>query len=172
MAHFDRLADRADEDYIFQVGTLSGNPVAAVAGLATLEILKRPGTYEQVFATGRELMAALDGLLKKAGIPAQVIGEPPLFDVIFTDQPVRDYRDTLKGDKAMATRFNQVLRAQRHHEGREQVLCEPGPHPRRHRPHDRGLDRGGCGSRQGARLSRIQCGLSVRRGKWSARYAP
>src|SRR5258707_5211201 len=46
MAHFDRLA-MADEDYLFQVGTLSGNPVAAVAGLATLEGLKRLGAYEQ-----------------------------------------------------------------------------------------------------------------------------
>ena len=43
MAHFDRLA-MADEDFLFQVGTLSGNPVAAVAGLTTLDILKRPGT--------------------------------------------------------------------------------------------------------------------------------
>ena len=110
MAHFDKLAV-ADEDFLFQVGTLSGNPVASVAGLATLEVLKRPGTYEQVFKTGRTLMAALDDLLKKAGIKARVIGEPPLFDVVFTDQPVRDYRDTLKGDKAIATRFNQLLRA-------------------------------------------------------------
>jgi glutamate-1-semialdehyde 2,1-aminomutase len=110
MKHFDRLA-MTDEDFIFQVGTLSGNPVAAVAGLATLDILRRPGAYEQVFATGRELMKALDDLLKKAGIPAQVIGEPPLFDVVFTDQPIKDYRDTLKGDKAIATRFNQLLRA-------------------------------------------------------------
>ena len=110
MKHFDRLA-MTDEDFIFQVGTLSGNPVAAVAGLATLEILKRPGAYEGVFATGRELMKTLDDLLKKAGIAAQVIGEPPLFDVVFTDQPIKDYRDTLKGDKAIATRFNQLLRA-------------------------------------------------------------
>src|SRR5690349_78374 len=110
IAHFDKLAV-ADEDFLFQVGTLSGNPVASVAGLATLEVLKRPGAYEQVFKTGRTLMAALDDLLKKAGIKAQVIGEPPLFDVVFTNQPVRDYRDTLKGDKAIATRFNQLLRA-------------------------------------------------------------
>ncbi len=109
MAHFDRLA-MADEDFLFQVGTLSGNPVASIAGLATLEVLKRPGAYEQVFATGRELMAALDGLMKKAGIKAQVIGEPPLFDVLFTDHPAKDYRDTLKGDKAIAARFNKALR--------------------------------------------------------------
>ena len=110
MRHFDRLAVE-DEDFLFQVGTLSGNPVAAVAGLATLDVLKRPGTYEGVFATGRELMAALDRLLKQAGLPAQVIGEPPLFDVVFTDHPIRDYRDTLRGDKAMLGRFNQALRA-------------------------------------------------------------
>ena len=109
MKHFDKAAV-ADEDFLFQVGTLSGNPVAAVAGLATLEVLKRPGTYEKVFATGRELMAALSGLLKEAGIAAQVVGEPPLFDVVFTDQPIKDYRDTLKGDKAMMAQFNKLLR--------------------------------------------------------------
>jgi glutamate-1-semialdehyde 2,1-aminomutase len=109
MAHFDRLA-MADEDFLFQVGTLSGNPIASIAGLATLEVLKRPGTYEQVFATGRELMGALDGILQKNGIKATIVGEPPLFDVLFTDQPMRDYRDTLKGDKSIAAKFNKLLR--------------------------------------------------------------
>lgn len=109
MAHFDRLA-MADEDFLFQVGTLSGNPVASVAGLATLNVLKQPGTYEKVFETGRTLMGALDDLLKKAGIKATVVGEPPLFDIVFTDHPLKDYRDTLKGDKAMLGRFNALLR--------------------------------------------------------------
>ena len=109
MKHFDRLA-MADEDFLFQVGTLSGNPVASIAGLATLEVLKRPGAYEQVFKTGRTLMSALSDLLKKHGVKAQVIGEPPLFDILFTDQPIKDYRDTLKADKAMATKFNKLLR--------------------------------------------------------------
>ncbi len=110
MAHFDRLT-MADEDFLFQVGTLSGNPVASVAGLATLDILKRPGTYEQVFATGRTLMSTLSDLLQRSGFKAQVIGEPPLFDILFTDQPVKDYRDTLKADTAILKRFNQLLRA-------------------------------------------------------------
>ncbi|WP_422010204.1 aspartate aminotransferase family protein [Reyranella sp.] len=110
MKHFDRLA-MTDEDFIFQVGTLSGNPVAAVAGLATLDVLKRPGTYEGVFANGRKLMDALSELIRKHGFKAQVIGEPPLFDIIFTDQPIKDYRDTLKADTAILKRFNQALRA-------------------------------------------------------------
>ncbi|HEY0418285.1 MAG TPA: aminotransferase class III-fold pyridoxal phosphate-dependent enzyme, partial [Acetobacteraceae bacterium] len=110
MAHFDRAAV-GDDGFLMQVGTLSGNPVAAAAGLATLEVLRRPGAYEALFATGRELMAALSGLLRDAGLPAQVVGEPPLFDVVFTAEPVRDYRGTLRGDGKLAARFNAGLRA-------------------------------------------------------------
>ena len=69
MAHFDRNAV-GDDGFLMQVGTLSGNPVAAAAGLATLEILRRPGAYESLFATGRELMGALTELLKRHGVAA------------------------------------------------------------------------------------------------------
>ena len=109
MAHFDK-AKVGDENYLVQIGTLSGNPVAAAAGLATMAILRRPGAYERIHGTGRELMGALGDLLKRAGIAAQVTGEPPLFDVVFTDEPIRDYRSTLTGDAAMARRFNALLR--------------------------------------------------------------
>jgi glutamate-1-semialdehyde 2,1-aminomutase len=84
--------------------------VAAVAGLKTLEILKRPGAYERVFATGRELMAGIASLLRDAGLPAQVIGEPPLFDIIYTSGDVEDYRATLRNDTEMQKRFNRRLR--------------------------------------------------------------
>ena len=110
MAHFDRGLV-GDDGFLMQVGTLSGNPVAAVAGLATLEVLKRPGTYEGVFATGRQLMAEIDGMLKKAGLPAQILGEPTLFDVVFSAEPVRDYRGTLRTDAAVQKHVNTRLRA-------------------------------------------------------------
>ncbi len=109
MAHFDRGAV-GDEGFLMQIGTLSGNPVAAAAGLATLEILRRPGAYDRLFATGRELMEALAELLKRKGIAAQVTGEPPLFDAVFGAEPVRDYRSTLRGDADMLRRFNALLR--------------------------------------------------------------
>ena len=109
MAHFDK-SKVGDENYLVQIGTLSGNPVAAAAGLATMAILKRPGAYERIHGTGRELMAALGGLLRQAGIPAQISGEPPLFDVVFCDEPVRDYRGTLRGDAELMRRFNALLR--------------------------------------------------------------
>jgi len=109
MAHFDK-AKVGDENFLVQIGTLSGNPVAAAAGLATMAILKRPGAYERIHATGRELMGALGDLLKRAGIAAQVTGEPPLFDVVFTDETIRDYRSTLTGDAELMRRFNALLR--------------------------------------------------------------
>ena len=109
MAHFDRGAV-GDDGFMMQVGTLSGNPVAAAAGLATLAILQRPDAYEGLFATGRELMETLAELLKRNGIAAQVTGEPPLFDVVFGPEPVRDYRGTLRGDAETLRRFNALLR--------------------------------------------------------------
>ncbi|MGH7057122.1 MAG: aspartate aminotransferase family protein [Acetobacteraceae bacterium] len=108
MAHFDR-ALVGDERYMMQIGTLSGNPVAAAAGLASLEVLKRPGTYARAFATGRELMAGLARALERVGLPAQVVGVPPLFDVVFCAGEVSNYRATLAADAAMQKRFNRAL---------------------------------------------------------------
>ena len=110
MAHFDR-ALVGDDGFLMQVGTLSGNPVASVAGLKTLEILRRPGAYEKVFATGRALMAGMTDLIARAGLPAQVVGEPPLFDVIFAGGELRDYRATLRADAAVAGHVHRSLRA-------------------------------------------------------------
>lgn len=110
MAHFDKTAV-AEEDFTPQIGTLSGNPVAAAAGLATLEILRRPGTYEALFETGRTLMRGLDEALQSAGIPARIVGEPPLFDAVFSSGEVTDYRTTIAGDAARMQRFNAGLRS-------------------------------------------------------------
>jgi glutamate-1-semialdehyde 2,1-aminomutase len=109
MSHFDR-AVVGDEGFLVQIGTLSGNPVASAAGLASMAILKRPGAYERIFATGRELMGTLSELLKGAGIPAVVTGEPPLFDVVFTSGDIRNYRDMQRGDAEMMRQLNRLLR--------------------------------------------------------------
>ena len=109
MSRFDR-AKAGDDGFLVQIGTLSGNPIASAAGLASMGILKRPGAYERIFATGRELMGTLSELLKSAGIPAVVTGEPPLFDVVFGVTEVRNYRDVLKGDAETMRIFNRLLR--------------------------------------------------------------
>ena len=109
MSLFDR-GKAGDDRYLTQIGTLSGNPVAAVAGLATLEILRRPGAYEKVFATGRELMAGISTMLEKAGLPAQVIGVPPLFDIVYAAGDISDYRGWQRSDAEMSRRFNRRFR--------------------------------------------------------------
>src|SRR5258705_3904458 len=108
MAHFDKAAVAAD-DFVQQFGTLSGNPVAAAAGLKTLEILKRPGAYETIFATGRALMEGFDKILQAAGIKARVVGDAPMFDLVFSDRPVNDYRSAI-GDQDAMKRLNGLLR--------------------------------------------------------------
>jgi glutamate-1-semialdehyde 2,1-aminomutase len=108
MAHFDKGAVGEDE-FMMQVGTLSGNPIAAVAGLKTLEILKRPGAYERIFANGRALMEGYGRILQDAGVNARVSGDAPMFDVVFTDREVTDYRSSL-GDQDAMKRCNGLLR--------------------------------------------------------------
>jgi glutamate-1-semialdehyde 2,1-aminomutase len=108
MRHFDR--SEVGDDVLPQIGTLSGNPVASVAGLATLQVLSQPGVYERAFATGRTLMDGLSGMLRQAGLPAQVVGMPVLFDVMFVDGEVANYRDTLRQDSDALRRFNATLR--------------------------------------------------------------
>ncbi len=111
MGHFDSSSVDAG-GHMPQIGTLSGNPVAAAAGLKTLEILRRDGSYERIFATGQRLKDELQRLLNEAEIPASVVGEAPLFDVFFTEGEITDYRSTLLADKQLLSRFNESLLAQ------------------------------------------------------------
>jgi glutamate-1-semialdehyde 2,1-aminomutase len=105
---FDPAKAQAGEQ-LPQIGTLSGNPVAAVAGLATLSVLRREGTYDRLFATGQRIKDALQRLLNEAEVPAQVVGEAPLFDIYFVEGEVTDYRSTLASDKPKLARFNRLL---------------------------------------------------------------
>ena len=117
MRHFDKDAVGAD-GFTFQIGTLSGNPLAAVAGLKTLEILHRENSYETLYATGKRLMAAMSDPLTANGIAHQIVGAPVLFDVIFTATPVQNYRDMQTGDARLAGIFNKAVR--------ERGILKPG----------------------------------------------
>jgi glutamate-1-semialdehyde 2,1-aminomutase len=109
MAHFDKGAV-AEDEFVVQIGTLSGNPIAAAAGLKTLEILKRPGAYDRIFKTGRALMEGYAEILKRNRVKARVVGDAPMFDVVFTDREVKDYRSAM-GDEATMKRLNAMLRS-------------------------------------------------------------
>jgi glutamate-1-semialdehyde 2,1-aminomutase len=109
MAHFDK--ERVGEDgFTFQVGTLSGNPIAAAAGLKTMEILRRPGTYDRIRANGRRMMRSATDAFGKAGIPIQLPGDPVLFDIVVTEHPVRNYREWFAGDRPKEARIGAIFR--------------------------------------------------------------
>ena len=108
MNHYD--SNKVSPDvFLTQIGTLSGNPIAAAAGLATLELLREPNTYESWFAKGSNLMNALRRLADDAEIPAKVVGEPVLFDIFFTESEVYDYRTSQKSDSIILNKFNELL---------------------------------------------------------------
>ena len=100
----------ADSDtFVSQIGTLNGNPVACAAGLATLSELRKEGSYDQIRNTGGRVRRALVDTCAQHGVAVQMCGEDAIFDVYFTDQPVKTYRDTLSADGQMMARFNAGL---------------------------------------------------------------
>jgi glutamate-1-semialdehyde 2,1-aminomutase len=106
MRQFDPALDGTPE-FIAQIGTLNGNPIAAVAGLATLAELRKPGTYDRLHRTGARLRDGLAAAVRRHRLAAQVTGEPPVFDVMFTDRPIVDYRATLTADRTRLAVFNE-----------------------------------------------------------------
>jgi glutamate-1-semialdehyde 2,1-aminomutase len=108
MRHFD-VALEGTADYVWQAGTFNGNAIASAAGLATLAELRKPGAYETLHGTGRRLMAGLAELAQRSGLPAQVVGEPVVFDILFTAEPVTDYRSLQKADGGLARTFTTEL---------------------------------------------------------------
>ena len=109
MRHFNPAMEESGE-YVPQVGTLNGNPIAATAGLATLRTLDADRSlYQKAFATGHELKHALQEMLDQAETPAKVVGEDVVFDVYFTGNEITDYRSTLSADAQMHQRFNRLL---------------------------------------------------------------
>jgi len=108
MRHFDAALEGTPE-YVWQAGTFNGNAIACAAGLATLAELRKPGTYAKLFGTGTRLRDGLAAAVLTHGVAAQVSGEPPVFDIFFTDHPIVDYRATLTADRERIKRFNAEL---------------------------------------------------------------
>jgi glutamate-1-semialdehyde 2,1-aminomutase len=110
MAHFDKSVVGA-EKWLMQLGTLSGNPVAAASGLKTMEILRRPGQYERLRELGQTLMDMQSAALTQQGITHRICGDPSLFDIYFTDIDPEDYRTANHSDPKINEVWNSALRA-------------------------------------------------------------
>ena len=110
MAHFDKSDVGADK-WLMQLGTLSGNPVAAAAGLKSLEILRREGAYDHLLGLGNRIRQMITDALAHTGVPFHIVGHPTLFEVVFHEVQPLDYRMVQNGDAKAAKAWNDTLRA-------------------------------------------------------------
>ena len=94
---------------MYQAGTLSGNPLAMTAGIKTLELLKKPGTYEQLDRITKKLAEGMLQVAKDAG--HDVVGGQlsAMFGMFFTSTPVRNYDDAKTSDLKKFGRFHRGM---------------------------------------------------------------
>jgi glutamate-1-semialdehyde 2,1-aminomutase len=98
----ERIAPLGD---VYQAGTLSGNPLAMAAGLATLDILARDDGWAQAERFAAAVSDGMTRLAVEAGVPLTVQRVGTMFTPFFTDAPVRDYDDAKATDRAAYNRF-------------------------------------------------------------------
>ncbi len=98
-------------DFAGQSGTLSGNPLACAAGIASLGELRRPGAYERLAAMGRRLRDGMAAIAARQGIPMQALGEGPIAQPVFIDpaRRVTTARDLGEADGKRAIRLGHEL---------------------------------------------------------------
>ena len=99
MVNEERLGQ---DDYVWMASTLGGNPISCAASEAALRVLRRPGSYEHLHRIGHYLRETMRGVLARRGVAAQVIGDGPLAQIVFSDAPVTDYRSLARGDRDRA----------------------------------------------------------------------
>ncbi|MGB5336532.1 MAG: glutamate-1-semialdehyde 2,1-aminomutase [Woeseiaceae bacterium] len=102
----DVMASIAPDGPVYQAGTLSGNPVAMAAGLATLEHIEAPGFYEALNQSTRRLTDGLAAAAEEAGVPISTEVEGGMFGFVFTDGgPVRSFAQVAAADIDRFKRF-------------------------------------------------------------------
>ena len=90
---------------VYQAGTLSGNPLAMAAGIASLRLLEELNPYARLDTLGRQLRDAVLAAAKAKGLALQVPQCGSMFSIFFTPTPVRDYATALTGDAKLFSRF-------------------------------------------------------------------
>ncbi len=92
-------AHLGEDQYVWSASTTGGNPVSCAAALATLDVLGQPGTYEQLHDLGRRFRSLLRQVLDDTSVAGTILGDGPLAQVAFSDEPVIDQASWLRSDR-------------------------------------------------------------------------
>jgi glutamate-1-semialdehyde 2,1-aminomutase len=106
----DLMSKVAPQGSVYQAGTLSGNPVAMAAGIATLEQLQKDGVYEALDEKADHLLTGLEQAAKKAAIPAQAKRVGSMLGFFFNDKEVKNFDDAKTCDLDRFSAFYNGLR--------------------------------------------------------------
>jgi glutamate-1-semialdehyde 2,1-aminomutase len=90
---------------VYQAGTLSGNPLAMRAGLATLPHLRTPNFYPDLNMKSRHLADGFRAAFREAGVPAQINSAGSLLTIFFNENPIKNYDDAKKSDTTEFAKF-------------------------------------------------------------------
>jgi glutamate-1-semialdehyde 2,1-aminomutase len=96
---------------VYQAGTLSGNPVAVAAGLATLKLVQAPGFYDQLAARARSLCEGLVSRAGERGVPFSAASVGGMFGIYFRATPPASYAEVMQCDKETFNRFFHAMLA-------------------------------------------------------------
>lgn len=88
------------DKYVWTASTLGGNPISSAAALATLEILRKPGAHDRLHALGKYLRDGMTRVIDELALPALVIGDGPLAQIVFAEGKLTSSRDLWRGDSA------------------------------------------------------------------------
>lgn len=93
------------EGRVYQAGTLSGNPLATAAGLATLDILEQPGVFNRIVRRLADLTCGLGAVAREAGVPVYQTQAGTMACVFFHEGPVRNYAEASASDTGRYAQF-------------------------------------------------------------------
>lgn len=101
----DIMAQIAPQGPVYQAGTLSGNPLAMAAGIATLEQIKQPGFYQALDAASEMLINGLQAAIQRTGVKARAGRVGSMAGLFFTDKTVRNFDDAKTADLTKFSAF-------------------------------------------------------------------
>ena len=93
-------------DYAYVNGTLHGNPVASAASMATLDVLGEPGFHERLNARAEAFYREMQNVLDARGVPARVVGQASLWQLVFAERDPRNQIDVLASDLERGARLD------------------------------------------------------------------